>query len=98
MMSSNQVLTRVWRLRALAQSPVYLALIEAELLQGRTEESLELFEWYLGASQRARIVHRTTGDHNANRLPPALLDHAGVARRLPQLSQQTVIAYGWLPS
>jgi tetratricopeptide (TPR) repeat protein len=30
----------------------YLALIEAELVQGRPQDALEMFEWYLGAPQR----------------------------------------------
>jgi len=34
-------------------APVYLALTEAKLLQGDSQESLEVYESYLGASQRA---------------------------------------------
>src|SRR5260370_1695848 len=34
-------------------APVYLALTEAKLVQGYPRESLEVYESYLGASQRA---------------------------------------------
>jgi CHAT domain-containing protein len=33
-------------------APAYLALIEAELVQGRSQDALETYEWYLGAPQR----------------------------------------------
>ena len=33
-------------------APAYLAMVEAELVQGRSQEALETYEWYLGAPQR----------------------------------------------
>jgi CHAT domain-containing protein len=71
-------------------APVYLGLAEAELVQGREQDSLEIFEWYRGAPQRAGKEHLTAryGDEpNPTRLPS----------RLPLLSSQTVLAYAPLP-
>lgn len=71
-------------------APVYLGLAEAELVQGREQDSLEIFEWYLGAPQRAGKQHslaRNGAEPNPSRLPS----------RLPLLSRQTVLAYGPLP-
>jgi len=73
-------------------APVYLALAETELRQGRSQEALETYEWYLGASQRAgshpRLRH-TLKD------PPVPVPLA-LESRFPLLSRETVIAYGLL--
>lgn len=63
-------------------APAYLALSEAELMQGRSQEALETYEWYLSAPQRAST------DPSAPRL----------ASRLPHLlAKETVLAYAALP-
>ncbi|HEX9110291.1 MAG TPA: CHAT domain-containing protein [Terriglobales bacterium] len=74
-------------------APEYLALAEAELAQGRSQEALETYEWYLGASQRAG-----TNRHPLRSLtnPPVPVP-SGLASRLPLLSRETVLAYGLLP-
>jgi CHAT domain-containing protein/cytochrome c-type biogenesis protein CcmH/NrfG len=66
-------------------APVYLALTEAKLLQGYPQESLEVYESYLGASQRA-----TPG-----RLP--VPEPSRLASRLPPLSRETTLVYAALP-
>jgi CHAT domain-containing protein/Flp pilus assembly protein TadD len=63
-------------------APVYRTLTEAKLLQGNPQESLEVYESYLGASQRAAPGRR----------PPSQL-----ASRLPLLSHETVLVYAALP-
>jgi CHAT domain-containing protein len=68
----------------------YLALIEAQLEQNRVQESLETFEWYLAAPQRAASKNHTVSA-DAMPAPPSL------SSRLPALSKQTVLAYGVLP-
>ncbi len=68
---------------------VYLGLAEAELVQGREQESLNVFEWYLGAPQRAG----TRGP----RISPSLPDPSRLSARLPLLFNQTVLAYAVLP-
>jgi CHAT domain-containing protein/cytochrome c-type biogenesis protein CcmH/NrfG len=70
-------------------APVYLGLAEAELVQGREQESLDVFEWYLGAPQRVG----TRGPGTSQLLP----DPSRLPARLPLLSHQTVLAYGVLP-
>jgi CHAT domain-containing protein/cytochrome c-type biogenesis protein CcmH/NrfG len=69
-------------------APAYLALIEAELLQGRSQEALETYEWYLGAPQRVAL-RRTS---NSSEPGPAPL-----APRLPLFTKETVLSYGVLP-
>jgi len=70
-------------------APVYLGLAEAELVQGREQDSLDVFERYLGAPQRAG----RRGPGPSQSLPdPSLLP-----ARLPLLSNQTVLAFGVLP-
>jgi CHAT domain-containing protein/tetratricopeptide (TPR) repeat protein len=84
---SNEAYRINWSKNA---APVYLGLAEAELLQGREQASLEMFEWYLGSPLRAGTKRATAGDGsetNPSRLPS----------RLPLLSSQTVLAYGPLP-
>jgi len=71
-------------------APVYLGLAQAQLLQGHEQDSLEIFEWYLGAPQRAGKKHsiaRNGAEPVPSRLPS----------RLPLLSRQTVLAYAPLP-
>ncbi len=63
-------------------TPVYLALTEAKLVQGFPQESLEVYESYLGASQRA----------GSGRRPPS-----GLVSHLPLLSGETVLVYAALP-
>jgi CHAT domain-containing protein/tetratricopeptide (TPR) repeat protein len=70
-------------------APVYLGLAEAQLVQGREQESLDVFEWYLGAAQRVGM--RVP---NASQPPP---DPSLLVARLPLLSHETVLAYGVLP-
>jgi tetratricopeptide (TPR) repeat protein len=67
-------------------APAYLALIEAELLQGRSQEALETYEWYLGAPQRAAL-------RPASNSP----EPASLASRLPPLTKETVLSYAVLP-
>ena len=69
--------------------PVYLGLAEAELVQGREQESLDMFEWYLGAPQRVGRPRRVTSQRTPEQSP--------LPARLPLLSNQTVLAYGVLP-
>jgi CHAT domain-containing protein len=63
-------------------APVYGALTEAKLVQGNPQKSLDVYESYLGASQRA-----TPG----RRAPTQL------ASRLALLSHETVLVYAALP-
>jgi CHAT domain-containing protein len=77
-------------------APVYLAMAEAELVQGREQESLEMYEWYLSAAQR---VGKQPLD-SPLRKPGAvrsLPEAARLTSRLPLLSGVTVLAYGLLP-
>jgi CHAT domain-containing protein/cytochrome c-type biogenesis protein CcmH/NrfG len=67
-------------------SPVYLGLAEASFAQGRSQESLEIFESYLEMSEQ--------GGSSKTRATPPL---SGVSSRLPLLSNVTVISYGVLP-
>ena len=55
-------------------------------MQGREEESLDVFEWYLGAPQRAGTRRSDAGQH-FSRLPA----------RLSLFFNQTALAYGVLP-
>jgi len=74
-------------------APAYLALVEAELVQGRSQEAIEVYESYLGAPQRegAHSHPHTTLIRSLLPAPPRL------ASRLPLLSRETVLAYGLLP-
>lgn len=76
-------------------APIYLGLAEAELVQGREQEALDMFEWYLGAPQRVGIRGRAPSQipEPAQSLP----DPLRLTARLPLLSNQTVLAYGVLP-
>ena len=69
---------------------IYLDMAEAQLVQGREQESLETFEWYLGAAQGvARIQVRAEGAKAAENL-------STLSSRLPLLTEETVVAYGLL--
>jgi CHAT domain-containing protein len=70
-------------------APVYLGLAEADLVQGREQESLDVFEWYLGAPQRAGMRELGAGEF--------LPDPSRLSARFPLLSNQTVVAFGVLP-
>jgi CHAT domain-containing protein/cytochrome c-type biogenesis protein CcmH/NrfG len=74
-------------------APAYLALVEAELAQGRSEEALETYEWYLGAPQRM------AADSRANRgmTDGATREPSRLASRFPLLTRETVLAYAVLP-
>ena len=68
---------------------VYLGLAEAELVQGREQESLDVFEWYLSAPQRAEM----RGAGRSEALP----DPSRLSTRLPLLFNRTVVAFAALP-
>jgi CHAT domain-containing protein/cytochrome c-type biogenesis protein CcmH/NrfG len=74
-------------------SPAYLALVEAQLVQGRSQDALETYEWYLGAPQRV------SGDarHHQVFTNPQMPIPSGLASRLPILTKETVLAYAILP-
>ncbi len=71
---------------------VYLGMAEAELVQGHAQESLEYFEWYLGAAGRSG--ERGASGVRATRETP---DPAWLGSRLPLLTGRTVLAYAALP-
>jgi CHAT domain-containing protein/cytochrome c-type biogenesis protein CcmH/NrfG len=78
-------------------APAYLALTEAELLQGRSQDALDTFEWYLGAPQRVAgdsYPHQSAYRTMTN---PPPTDLSRLASRLPLLADQTVLAYAALP-
>jgi CHAT domain-containing protein len=82
-------------------APAYLALVEAELAQGRSQDALETYEWYLGAPQRVaadsyayRNAYRTEYRTVTN---PPMPDPSRLASRLPLLAKETVLAYAALP-
>jgi len=70
-------------------APVYLALAEAKLLQGYPQESLEVYERYLGASQGAPLGQPTPQT-------PAS-EPSRLTQRLPLLSRETLLVYAALP-
>jgi CHAT domain-containing protein len=77
-------------------APAYLALVEAELAQGRSQEALETYEWYLGAPQRVAAnpkVHPSAYQPIPN--PPP--EPSAVASHLALLAEETVLAYALLP-
>lgn len=74
-------------------SPVYLAMVQAQLQQGRKQEALETYEWYL------RAADRIGGSHSPRKSlsnPPGP-DSLRLASRLPLLSKATVLVYAALP-
>ncbi|MGB6385337.1 MAG: CHAT domain-containing protein [Terriglobales bacterium] len=76
-------------------APLYLGLAEAELVEGREQEALDMFEWYLGAPQRVGIRGRSTSQ--IPELSQSLPDPSRLPSSLPLLSNQTVLVYGVLP-
>jgi len=74
-------------------APAYLALIEAQLVQGRSQEALETYEWYLGAPQRVSVEPRP----HRPLINPPMPDPSRLASRLPLLAKETVVAYAALP-
>jgi CHAT domain-containing protein len=70
-------------------APIYLGLAEAQLLQGHQQESLDTFESFLGAPQRAAV--RASANQSSSP------DSSSLSARLPLLFNQTVLAYGVLP-
>jgi CHAT domain-containing protein/cytochrome c-type biogenesis protein CcmH/NrfG len=73
-------------------APAYLALVEAELVRGRSQDALETFEWYLGAPQRV-----ATDPNPRTPTNPLVPDPSQMAARLPLLAKETVLAYAALP-
>ena len=78
-------------------APAYLALTEAELVQGRSQEALETYEWYLGAPQRTATNPRHHQPADRTTTKPPLPDPSRLESRLPLLANQTVLAYAALP-
>ncbi len=78
-------------------APLYLGLAEAELIQGRQQESLDTFEWYLGAPQRVSIRGRDPIAKSVSTTQLSTTDPRSLSDRLPLLSRQTVVAYAVLP-
>ncbi len=77
-------------------APAYLAMVEAELVQGRSQEALETYEWYLGAPQRvAADVGPHPSGYRTTTNPP--LPAPSRSSRLPLLAKETVLAYAALP-
>jgi CHAT domain-containing protein/tetratricopeptide (TPR) repeat protein len=74
-------------------SPAYLALVEAELVQGRSEDALETYEWYLGAPLRVFANKRPRRAF----ISPTMPDRSRLASRLPVLTKETVLTYAVLP-
>jgi CHAT domain-containing protein len=70
-------------------APVYLGLAEAELIQGRKLESLDVFDWYLGKAESGGQRHPSAAQSSPD--PSRLLS------RLPVLSRETVLAFAALP-
>ena len=77
-------------------APVYLGLAESELVQGREQDALDAFEWYLGAPQRVDRQEVSTSK-TALESSPSLPDASPLPARLPLFLNQTVLAYGVLP-
>jgi CHAT domain-containing protein/tetratricopeptide (TPR) repeat protein len=74
-------------------APAYLSLVEAQLVQGRSAEALDTFEWYLGAPQRPapdRQPHPTSTN-------PPLPDPSRLESSRLLLAKETLIAYAVLP-
>src|ERR1035437_4708418 len=67
-------------------APAYLALVEAELAQGRSQDALETYEWYLGAPQRTAADSRP---HRSVANPP-MPSPSPMGSRLPLLATETV--------
>lgn len=77
-------------------APVYLGLAESELLEGRQQDSLNMFEWYIGAPERVAIRGRE-GAQPSRKPSSSFPDPNRLEARLPLLADQTILAYGVLP-
>jgi CHAT domain-containing protein/tetratricopeptide (TPR) repeat protein len=78
-------------------APVYLALSEAELVQGDSQDALEIYEWYLGAQQRDPAGSRFTPSSYRSGFQPAIPGPSQLESRLPMLAKETVLTYAVLP-
>ncbi|MFY9561530.1 MAG: tetratricopeptide repeat protein [Terriglobales bacterium] len=78
-------------------APAYLGLIEAELVQGRSQEALETYEWYLGAPRRVATHPRPHRSAYRPMTNPPMPDPPRLEPRLPLLAKETVLAYAALP-
>lgn len=74
-------------------APAYLALVEAQLVQGHAQEALDTYEWFLGAPQRVVEDRRV----RSSQAKPPTLDGSRLASRLPLLTKETVVTYAALP-
>lgn len=70
-------------------APIYLGLAEAELIQGRKQESLDMFDWYLGEAECGIPRHPSATQ--------SLPDPSRLPARLPLLAHETVLAFAALP-
>ena len=68
-------------------APAYLALVEAQLVQGRTQDALDTYEWYLSAPQRS-FDSRTKSPRSNFAQPSSVLS-------IPE--GRTELIYGVLP-
>lgn len=93
-------------------APVYLALSEAELLQGRYQDALETYEFYLSASHRESNAFASTQSRYESKVnllsvdlartgstanPRSRTNPTPLGSRLPLLTKETVLAYAALP-
>ena len=78
-------------------APAYLAFVQAELMQGRFEQALEAYEWYLGAPQRGPRNSATGRAELRLALDSPISAFPVLPSRFPLLSGETVLAYAALP-
>lgn len=74
-------------------APTYLALVEAELAQGRAQEALDTYEWYLAAPRRMGTAPRPWKTPTGQPGP----DPSQLANWRPLLTRETVLVYAALP-
>ena len=91
---SSEVERTTWSRNA---APAYLALTEAQLVQGRSQDALETYEWYLGAPQRVTADPHLRQSAFQTMTNPLMPDASRLESRLPLLADQTVLAYAALP-
>lgn len=73
-------------------APAYLALAEAELAQGRSQDALETFEWYLGAPERVAADARPSQSLTDTSAPvPTLAPTSALS------AKETVLVFAALP-
>ncbi len=77
-------------------APAYLALVEAQLVQGRSQDALDTYEWYLGAPQR--VVEDPVCSHLAPTKLARRPVRSRLTSRLPLLAEQTVVTYARFPT